>query len=179
MKELMRALEGRGACEPAIEYLEMRESLEEAWRMCHRHDWMIWLLREVGKSVRVWEWTLSLYSELTMPNSSTPLYLQNDEIVDTALAFIRRVEIVLEDYPWDEKRTIAASLDKIDHIPTRLLLESMMCARRGDGPLATIRREMLRNFYGHTQMSNVLVASLRAFVSGEELADIKQSLLEP
>jgi hypothetical protein len=44
MKELQSYLEGLNACEEAVLWSKEFNTLKEAWEVCERGDWMLWLL---------------------------------------------------------------------------------------------------------------------------------------
>ena len=49
----MKSLEDLGACHEAIRWADGTGlSLEEAWKICHRGDWMLWYAARVGADRR-------------------------------------------------------------------------------------------------------------------------------
>jgi len=50
MSKTIKKLRRMNACKEAIQWIESKKSLKEAWNTCERGDWMLWLLgKKAGK----------------------------------------------------------------------------------------------------------------------------------
>ena len=48
MKDWTKPFKAMGACMDAIDWCQLYDSLEDAWQVCKRGDWMLWLLEKVA-----------------------------------------------------------------------------------------------------------------------------------
>lgn len=59
------------ACDPAIKWAG-NKSLEEAWKECHRGDWMLWWAQEAGADLRLLTLAKSQCAELILDRMENP-----------------------------------------------------------------------------------------------------------
>ena len=92
-------------CQEALDFRKQFKTFEEAWKVCSRGDWMLWIAKKVGVNKR----------ELTLAKgycANTVIHLMKDKRSrDAVKAAIKYGKGLIEDVELDDAAAYAAAAD--------------------------------------------------------------------